>query len=156
MARINLKETATISTPTAGYGTIYYGTDKRAKVVDSAGAEFNLSRGIEGSQVISNNGSAVALTDFVVDSATYCAVKIDFTIMRTIDGTSIISTGTGWMRDRDGTWEWADGLRLFDADGVTFTITTALGVGTLKYTSSNISATTYVGLITYKATFFEV
>jgi hypothetical protein len=106
---------------------------------------------------LANNQSAANVTGIVFDSVTYTSIRIDAEIRRKTTTNEDVWNGRIIMlwRALTSTWDvqWAgDG----DDPGVTFTVVTTSTSGQLQYATDNMSGSSYVGKLKYKAITFGV
>ena len=108
-------------------------------------------------QIINNNeGTPTNITALVFDGASYSGVDIDYEIYREDANPEYrLEKGTLSLYYKNSTWFLDYGSTAGEDSGVSLTIATVAGVGTVKYTSDNMAGGSYTGTINFKARTFQ-
>lgn len=110
--------------------------------------EGSISAQMDGT--MTNNQAATALGEFVIDGADYTSAILFTEIRRTTSSVTIVSYAMFWLRYVSSSWEIEDSTQINRsgvAHGVTLTINTASGVGTVSAATSNLAGTDHTGTI---------
>lgn len=100
------------------------------------------------SQAIDNGvapGTPTAIPLLSWDGVAFSSCIIDYEIERNTATEKRFTTGILYVRYKDMVWEVERGLSVGDADGVTFSFSQALTVGTLQYSTDAQAGAGYVG-----------
>lgn len=93
-----------------------------------------------------NNQSALAISGMSFDAASFIAVSADVFISIKTDSVETVESGQLLLVYKPTTAAWDVVFNSnFDDAGLTFSIDTTLGVGQLKYATTNVAGANYVG-----------
>lgn len=110
----------------------------------------NVNDILETAFIIGNNvASFTNITPMIFNTSTVRAVEVDFSIYRTSSTEELVESGTMTLTYKNTANEWGVSMTSSGDDaGVTFNVTNA---GQVQYTSTNVSGTSYSGVLRFRA-----
>lgn len=157
----------TLATEFSGQPTVYpegnggsllgLSEDEDELVFYTADEIADLAEGTFSAQVdvtlANNQSSAASVTGLTIDADDYEHAELLAIIERTTSTTTVVSFQRWFLRYVSSSWEIEQTLgndRSGVAHGITLTVDTTSGVGQVKYTSTNLGGTDYVGTGKFK------